>query len=265
MIIDEDGPWTAAAYLATDPEFAGTQHGMGETGTLCGLAEDEVAVVRNPFYGTQPMDCDECAGELRRLAATCPVCGSPELTQPPYRKWPPPPGVLLKPPYEDQLGLPSYEVCPNCGFEFGNDDNPGTAVPVSFAHCRAEWEADGSARFDQSTVPPVASGRTPRGSVVPVLDLSDLPGEWWTVRGSVDAAELERELARELAVGHVLRGVRVEAVAVKRHLKDVVFWLPESGQWAWVHLTHAVETDPRWPIPIITSNWADLVGEMTGE
>jgi hypothetical protein len=154
VIIDEDGPWTAAAYLVTDPDLAGAQHGMGKSGTLCGLPEVAVSVVRNPFYGTQPKDCDGCADELRRLAATCPVCGSPELTQPPYRKWPPPLGLLLTPPYEDQLGRPSYEVCPSCGFEFGNDDNPGTAAPVSFAQYRTEWESEGSPRFDQFSTDP---------------------------------------------------------------------------------------------------------------
>jgi hypothetical protein len=62
--------------------------------------------------------------------------------------------VLLKPPYEDQLGRTSYEVCPNCGFEFGNDDNPGTAAPASFEQYRAEWEAEGSPRFDMSSTRP---------------------------------------------------------------------------------------------------------------
>jgi hypothetical protein len=38
--------------------------------------------------------------------------------------------------------------CPNCGFEFGNDDDPGTAAPNSFESYRAEWTAAGSARFD---------------------------------------------------------------------------------------------------------------------
>ena len=33
-----------------------------------------------------------------------------------------------------------------CAFEFGNDDNPGTADPMSFAEYRAEWEIPGSAR-----------------------------------------------------------------------------------------------------------------------
>lgn len=77
----------------------------------------------------------------------CPVCGSAELTVAPYATWPPPEGGSVTPPYEAVLGTASYEVCPNCGFEFGNDDNPGTAPPSSFADYRAEWKADGSPRF----------------------------------------------------------------------------------------------------------------------
>lgn len=88
------------------------------TETLCGLAESDVVIVRNPFYG--------------------PCVARRNLTRPPYKRWPPPPGVHLEPPYERQLGQPGYEVCPNCGFEFGNDDNPGTAAPVSFAEYRAQ-------------------------------------------------------------------------------------------------------------------------------
>lgn len=78
----------------------------------------------------------------------CPVCGSAELERAPYATWPPPDDLTLIPPYEDQLGMPSYEVCPNCGFEFGNDDNPGTAPPSSFAEYLADWESDGRPRFD---------------------------------------------------------------------------------------------------------------------
>ena len=68
VIIDEDGAWTAAAYLASDPACAGTQHGMADSGTLCGLSGEEVVVVRNPFYGTAAGDCESCADALRRLA-----------------------------------------------------------------------------------------------------------------------------------------------------------------------------------------------------
>ena len=79
----------------------------------------------------------------------CPVCGSAELTAKPYQHWPPNDGMALTPPYEDLLGPASYEVCPNCGYEFGNDDNPGTAPPVSFEAYRAEWIAEGRPRFDR--------------------------------------------------------------------------------------------------------------------
>lgn len=78
----------------------------------------------------------------------CPVCYFWGLMYPPYKTWPPPPGVPLRPPYEDLLGRASYEVCPRCGFEFGNDDNPGTAEPLSFDDYRREWEADGKPWFE---------------------------------------------------------------------------------------------------------------------
>ena len=77
----------------------------------------------------------------------CPVCEYPGLRSQPYETWPPPPDLDLSPPYEDLLGPASYEVCPRCGFEFGNDDNPGTAEPVSFETYRAEWERRGQPWF----------------------------------------------------------------------------------------------------------------------
>jgi hypothetical protein len=80
---------------------------------------------------------------------TCPVCGYDCLQSKPYEKWPPPEGLRLSPPYEDMLGTPSYEVCPRCGFEFGNDDNPGTAPPQSFEEYRKNWEAEGRPWFDR--------------------------------------------------------------------------------------------------------------------
>lgn len=78
----------------------------------------------------------------------CPVCQYVGLTVKPYEHWPPPPDMELSPPYEDLLGRPSYEVCPRCGFEFGNDDNPGTgAQPESFEEYRRQWEAEGQPWF----------------------------------------------------------------------------------------------------------------------
>ncbi len=83
----------------------------------------------------------------------CPVCGVAKLRFPPYAQWPPPEGVELIPPYELQLGCPSYEVCPSCGYEFGNDDNPGTAAPETFEQYRERWIAEGSKWFDRETRP----------------------------------------------------------------------------------------------------------------
>jgi hypothetical protein len=68
VITSEDRPWTAAAYLVDDPGFAGTQHGVEPGGTLCGLPAEDIVVVRNPFWGDQPNDCEGCAARLRTLA-----------------------------------------------------------------------------------------------------------------------------------------------------------------------------------------------------
>jgi hypothetical protein len=61
---------------------------------------------------------------------TCPVCHADESTVAPYESWPPPHGAALTPPYEDALDTPSIEVCANCGFEFGNDDNPRNSLAI---------------------------------------------------------------------------------------------------------------------------------------
>jgi hypothetical protein len=69
-----------------------------------------------------------------------PVCSYVGLRAKPFELWPPPPDLDLSPPYENLLGRASYEVCPRCGFEFGNDDNLGTGFPISFDDYRREWE-----------------------------------------------------------------------------------------------------------------------------
>jgi hypothetical protein len=101
---------------------------------------------------------------------SCPVCGSEELQVKPYETWPPPDGMQLSPPYEDLLGQASYEVCPNCGFEFGNDDNPGTAPPQSFEDYRAEWQSRGSPRFAEEYGRSRVSARSPRQGSMATLD-----------------------------------------------------------------------------------------------
>lgn len=78
----------------------------------------------------------------------CPVCEAVELTVPPYANYSGMVPAEATPPYEEWLGAASYEVCPCCGFEFGNDDNPGTAPPSTFQSYRQEWEGEGRPRFD---------------------------------------------------------------------------------------------------------------------
>ena len=94
-----------------------------------------------------------------------------------------------------------------------------------------------------------------------VVDVTALPGDWWAVSGE-EAAALELQVAHEAPQGHRLQGVVIKPVAVKRHLKDVIYWLPSEQQWAWVHLTGQVETDPLWPSTLLASDWERLVAQL---
>lgn len=95
------------------------------------------------------------------LRYECPVCLALELTVKPYATWPPPLGVEMTPPYCEWLGDASYDVCPNCGFEFGSDDDPGLgARPSSFEDYRAEWTARGSERFASARSRTYGEGRS---------------------------------------------------------------------------------------------------------
>jgi hypothetical protein len=89
----------------------------------------------------------------------CPVCQYEGLEVKPYQVWPPPDDVDLRPPYEDQLGAPSYEVCSSCGYEFGFDDNPGWDEFTSFDQYRAKWESKGRPWFNKRVAEP--PGRLP--------------------------------------------------------------------------------------------------------
>ena len=84
----------------------------------------------------------------------CPCCGWPGLLAPAYAQIGPPPwkahGV---PPYEAKYGDPSYDVCSCCGFEFGNDDNPGTGNAVSFHEHLRQWIGDGCKWFREQEKP----------------------------------------------------------------------------------------------------------------
>lgn len=84
----------------------------------------------------------------------CPCCGYGGLTQPSYRRLVSVSAVRgLLPPYEQYFGNPSYEVCLCCGFEFGNDDNPGTGTPASFEEYLREWVRSGCEWFDPAVKP----------------------------------------------------------------------------------------------------------------
>jgi hypothetical protein len=89
----------------------------------------------NQYWGVSP-------------STTCPVCGYQGLPVRPYehfdlRKY----LVEMLPPYEVHFGSASYQVCDCCGFEFGNDDNPGTGRAVSFTEYRNEWISGGAKWF----------------------------------------------------------------------------------------------------------------------
>ncbi len=83
----------------------------------------------------------------------CPVCFAAVLGSPPYANWRPT-EPMPAPPYEETFGMPSYEVCTCCGFEFGNDDNPGTSQPVSFEEYRNAWVEDGRPLVSEGRVLP---------------------------------------------------------------------------------------------------------------
>src|SRR5579875_2123221 len=55
---------------------------------------------------------------------TCPVCGFPDLTEPPRTP---------------ESGA-SYEICPSCGFQFGYDDE---SEGIDYATWRRRWVAEG--------------------------------------------------------------------------------------------------------------------------
>jgi hypothetical protein len=86
----------------------------------------------------------------------CPACGYPGLTSPAYARLGPPPWVHPGlPPCERWYGVPSYQVCPCCGFEPGNDDDSwsGAVRPLSFEQYLSEWVRSGGEWLDESLRP----------------------------------------------------------------------------------------------------------------
>lgn len=67
--------------------------------------------------------------------STCPVCGFPELTEPPRHR----------------TGSGSYEICPSCGFQFGvSDDDRG----FTYDEWRARWIREGMPWNGEGQSPP---------------------------------------------------------------------------------------------------------------
>lgn len=66
----------------------------------------------------------------------CPVCGWPELREPPRNKF----------------GHSSFEICPSCGFEFGFDDDD---LGLTYKEARARWIAAGMPWWSPSRPGPV--------------------------------------------------------------------------------------------------------------
>lgn len=96
---------------------------------------------------------------------------------------------------------------------------------------------------------------------MPDFDVTLLPGGWFEVDGAT-ARELESALAAEVAPGHSLHAEEVRAVAAKRLLKDVVFWVPGMGRWGLVHLTGRPESDARWPSASLHDGWGEVIADL---
>lgn len=65
---------------------------------------------------------------------TCPVCGFRGLVEPPY----------------NAHRVPSHEICPCCGFEFGFDD---VAKEESYESFRLNWITNGAQWFQPELKP----------------------------------------------------------------------------------------------------------------
>lgn len=84
--------------------------------------------------------------------------------------------------------------------------------------------------------------------------------ESWVLLSHDDAQALEKELRRELPPFHELQGDVLVAFARRLRCDEVLFRSPTGeGPVFWVHLTWAVETDPKWPWTETYENMADFL------
>lgn len=80
---------------------------------------------------------------MTQPTSQCPVCGYPNLSEPPR---------------SPSSGGASYEICPSCGFEFGvTDDDRG----FSYDDWRKQWIGRGMP-WDSADIEPPPPGWDPR-------------------------------------------------------------------------------------------------------
>ena len=86
----------------------------------------------------------------------CPCCGYPGIEGPPYKELTHL-GLVrgFSPPYRHHFGWASYDVCPCCGFEYGNDDEPRLEVAgESFEEYLEDFVARGCKWLQPRKMPP---------------------------------------------------------------------------------------------------------------
>lgn len=84
----------------------------------------------------------------------CPCCGYDKLLFKPYEKdiaFPLDNNLSI--PYSKHLGEPSYGVCECCGYEYGNDDEPGTSDGLTFFQFLKKWINNGCKWFNPTKKP----------------------------------------------------------------------------------------------------------------
>lgn len=84
----------------------------------------------------------------------CPVCGWDQLNSNPYKNMPAQPHPITTPGhYESVWGMGSAEVCPCCGFEYGNDDHPEFGAHTFESYFEL-WRKRDFRWFDSKARPP---------------------------------------------------------------------------------------------------------------
>lgn len=68
-----------------------------------------------------------------------------------------------------------------------------------------------------------------------------------------------RELTREIGLGHILFGKEFRCIAKRLDCDDCLFYLPQSEEYALVHLTWTKGESPEFPNTEIFTSYKDLL------